>query len=443
MPRPLSRRSLMEGLATVLGSTVLACRGGLSGAPEQPQRRLGKITVMQWDPPTTPFGEWLLSYFEAFPSRTGIPLEIIQRKAGTDPHQEQVVLVAAQQAPDVFFRTGRGFLLYAVFASQGVIQPLDSFVKRDKFDLSDFWPGVIALMTAKGKLWVIPQDFNAHLFAYNLAFWRRAGLDAPPTDWQDARWTWPRFVDAAQRLTQRTQAGETAVWGYQVGDVTEMLLWLWTNGGDLLDKEWRRVVVTEPTAVEALDFLQKLIHAYQVAPPPGTALGGGNPFAAERVAMLRAPAALLNVVRGQNPQLEFDVTLFPRGRAGYVAYGGGGGYVMSATTKYPDAAWELLKYIGDREYAVNKVKTGALGPRISTAREFFVQPDKPPQHAPLYFEAHAHAGWEPNITNWIDVQNAVAEEFNQLLANRRSAMETAQAMKQRVEALLPQGEPFI
>jgi hypothetical protein len=59
MPRPLSGRSLTEGLVTVLPSTVLACRGGSSGASEQPQRCLGKITVMQWDPPTTPFGEWL------------------------------------------------------------------------------------------------------------------------------------------------------------------------------------------------------------------------------------------------------------------------------------------------------------------------------------------------------------------------------------------------
>jgi multiple sugar transport system substrate-binding protein len=132
----------------------------------------------------------------------------------------------------------------------------------------------------------------------------------------------------------------------------------------------------------------------------------------------------------------------PRGAGKYVSGGGGGGYVMSASSKHPDAAWELLKYIGAKEYAVNKVRHGALGPRISTAKEHFVQPGVPPAHAAVYFDAPAHAMWEPNLTNWNDIQAELSKELAPLWRGEQSAKEAAANAQRAFETLRPQGELF-
>src|SRR5205085_10134693 len=121
---------------------------------------------------------------------------------------------------------------------------------------------------------------------------------------------------------------------------------MWSNGGDYMTADGTKVALDQPAVVDALDFVAKLMQANRVAPPPQTPLPPGNSLATQAVAMDNLAAAGINGIRGQAKDLNFDTALVPRGAGKYVSGGGGGGYVMSATTKHPDAAWEMLKYIG-------------------------------------------------------------------------------------------------
>ena len=407
-----------------------AAAGSVAGA----QRSL---VVQQWDTPTAPFGKWLRTYLQAFPTQSGIQLDIRQHTG--DAAQEQSVWVASGTVPDVFFRTGRGAIPYAAFVDKKVIQPLDAFVKRDNFDLSDFWPKVIQLMTAQGHLWVIPQDFNQELFGYNPAFLQTAGAKAPPSDWTDRSWTWPAFLQTAQQ-TQRYLTTQSGAGPYAFGRPnSSWQLWVWTNGGDLLDANWQQVALDQPAALEALDFAAKLAQGEQVAPKPSDKLPAGQSLGTLDVAMDGLWAAGFNNLRAGKTTLDFDTALFPRGAGDYAAYGGGGGYVMAATSKQPEAAWTLLKYIGAPEYARQKVTAGALGPRISTAKKYFVQPNKPPAHAAVYFDAPAHAHWEPNLTNWPDIATAINKALLPLWQGQQNAKGAVASGKAAIEALIKQG----
>ncbi len=446
--QPLTRRRLHQ-LAALLALGAGACgSAGTSSQGSAPAmagkggiKDTGPIRVQQWDAPNTPFGLWLQGYFQAFPQQTGIQIEIVPRKSDVSAAQEQAVWVAAGDVPDVFFRTGRGLVPYATFASKGIIRPLDPIIKRDRWDQSDFWPNLIKLMTAKGQQWVIPQDFNQTLFGYNVAYLDQAGVPAPPSDWNDQSWTWNELVRRAQQVQARIGAdGSRWALGRPQGN---WQLYMWTNGGDYLSADGSKVTLTEAPVVEALDFVAKLMYTYRVAPPPAAPLPPGQSLATEAVAMDTLAAAGLNPIRGQNKDLDFDTCLFPRGAGRYVAGGGGGGYVMSATSKHPDAAWEMLKYIGAKEYAINKVKNGALGPRISTAKEVFVQPGMPPKHAAVYFDAPAHARWEPNLTNWNDIQDDVSKALAPLWDGVLSAREAAANAQRAFEARRAEGELFL
>jgi multiple sugar transport system substrate-binding protein len=217
---------------------------------------------------------------------------------------------------------------------------------------------------------------------------------------------------------------------------------MWTNGGDYASADGARTTLTDPAVVDALDFVAKLVHTHRVAPTPQTPLPPGSAIANQSVAMEAFAASNINAVRGQNKDLVFDCCLFPRGAGKYVSGGGGGGYVLSTASKHPDAAWELLKYIGAKEYAINKVRNGALGPRISTAREVFVQPGLPPARAAVYFDAPASARWEPNLTNWDDVKTEVDKALAPLWQGTQSAGEAAANAQRAFETLRPQGEIF-
>jgi multiple sugar transport system substrate-binding protein len=431
----LGAAALLPGIPTALAACALP--GAAQTAAKD--KDLGPIRVQQWDASNTPFGLWLEGYYSAFPAKSDIQTAIVPRKSDVSAPEEQAVWVAAGDVPDVFFRTGRGLVPYAVFASKNVIRPLDPFIKRDKWDQSDFWPNLIKLMTAKNQQWVIPQDFNQTLFAYNVPLLQQAGVTPPPSEWSDQSWTWAELVRRAQQVQSRL--GDSGKWAMGRPNAN-WHLYVWANGGDYTTEDGSKVKLSDPASVDALDFVAKLMHTHRVAPTPQSPLPPGNTLATQAVAMDNLAAAGLNNIRGQNKDLIFDTCLFPRGAGKYVAGGGGGGYVMSATTKHPDAAWELLKYIGAKEYAINKVKNGALGPRISTAKEVFIQPGLPPAHAAVYFDAPANARWEPNLTNWDDVKAETDKALAPLWRGEQSAREAAANAQRAFETFRAQGEIF-
>ncbi|MFI5268553.1 MAG: hypothetical protein ACHQ7M_14365 [Chloroflexota bacterium] len=429
--------STASGATTQAQSVTSVASPGAAVSATKVSAAQRPLVVQQWDAPTAPFGKWLRTYLQAFPKQSGIQLDI--RQHAGDAAQEQSVWVASGDVPDVFFRTGRGAIPYAAFVDKKVIQPLDAYVKRDNFDLTDFWPKVIQLMTAQGHLWVIPQDFNQQLFGYNPAFLQSAGTKAPPADWTDRSWTWPVFLQTAQQ-TQRYLTAQSGPGHYAYGRPNgAWQLWVWTNGGDLLDANWQQLALDQPAALEALDFAAKLAQGEQVAPKPADKLPAGQSLGTLDVAMDGLWAAGFNNLRAGKTTMTFDTALFPRGAGDYAAFGGGGGYVMSAASKQPEAAWTLLKYIGAPEYARQKVTAGALGPRISTAKQYFVQPSIPPAHAAVYFEAPAHAHWEPNLTNWPDIATAIDKALLPLWQGKQNAKDAVASGKEAVDALIKQG----
>lgn len=56
-------------------------------------------------------------------------------------------------------------------------------------------------------------------------------------------------------------------------------LYMWANGGDYMTEDGARVTLADPAAVDALDFVAKLMHTHRVAPSPQTTLPPGNPLA--------------------------------------------------------------------------------------------------------------------------------------------------------------------
>ena len=78
---------------------------------------------------------------------------------------------------------------------------LNPFIRSDKYDLSDYWPGAIEAMQWQRQLYGLHTEVRPTVLHCNEALFAQAGLGVLPT----TAWTWPQFRDAVRQLTDRQQ----------------------------------------------------------------------------------------------------------------------------------------------------------------------------------------------------------------------------------------------
>jgi len=106
---------------------------------------------------------------------------------------------------------------------------------------------------------------NGHctfLLYFNKDIFDMVGLDYPTPDW-----TWDDFLYAAQRTT--INDGVNRTWGFILpGSSFFIYPFIYSFGGSIYDNPDAPTAVTvnNPNTVEALRFLQDLVHVYEVAP---------------------------------------------------------------------------------------------------------------------------------------------------------------------------------
>jgi hypothetical protein len=95
-------------------------------------------------------------------------------------------------------------------AAKGLLEPLDKYVARDKYDLNDFYPESInGWGKWKGQLLEIPTDIDIYAMYYNKAIFDKNHIPYP-----DETWDWDKYLEVAKKLTQDTDGdGKVDQWG--------------------------------------------------------------------------------------------------------------------------------------------------------------------------------------------------------------------------------------
>jgi sn-glycerol 3-phosphate transport system substrate-binding protein len=78
----------------------------------------------------------------------------------------------------------------------GAFRPVQEFIDRDNYDLSDFDPKVTRFYTLDGRLWAMPISISVPLLYYNKVAFREVGLDPekPPKDLEELKEVSRKFV---------------------------------------------------------------------------------------------------------------------------------------------------------------------------------------------------------------------------------------------------------
>jgi multiple sugar transport system substrate-binding protein len=343
------------------------------------------LKYWMWDPNIQEMEQAMVDKFEE--THPGIKVELTAI-ANPDYWTKMAAMAAAKQMPDVFAMSSG----YAEeFALQGSLVDLTPFAERDFTKDDYFWGIMDKSFDVEGKIYAIPFAWVGSVLFYNKTLFDEAGLAYP--DWG---WTWDDFVNAAKALTKDTDGdGNTDVWGtiisgrYAVHDG-----WLFQNDADYLDPTQRQFQKTD-ALVETITFLSDLVHTYKVAPNPKQydLVGSGAKlrvlFGNSQVGMVPEGSWRVDYFRNADPmEDEWDIAPIPRGPSWKedTMYAWGDGLAVSADTKYPEQAWEFIKFLVDErpadQYFAGKVPFS----KKEAESEAWKDTGLPPEHKAVILE---------------------------------------------------------
>lgn len=234
-----------------------------------------------------------------------------------------------------------------------VIVPVQDFIDRENYDVSDLEPNVLAYYTVEGKQASMPFNSSTPMLYYNKDMFAAAGLDPenPPRTFEEV---W----EAARVLTQKDDAGNVTVSGISMsiyGWFFEQLLAVSggyyvnnANGRDALATE---ATFNSPEGVAVLEWWKGMYDEGIMGNYGRANADVRTAFYAEQTAMFVDSTAVLrgamDTVAGK---FEIGTAYLPRPNeeafdtSGTIIGGGSLWMISDRPQEELDCAWEFIKY---------------------------------------------------------------------------------------------------
>jgi multiple sugar transport system substrate-binding protein len=343
-------------------------------------------------------------------------------------------MVAAGGVPDLL---GLQSLRTGSFASRNIYMPLDDLIAADKdVNIDDFNKGIRDGLSYRGKIYALSYDFGPHVMYYNKSYFDKAGVPIPKEDW-----TWDDFIQTAKGLT-RDIDGKPVMGFAAPNDFGAIIPWIFSSGGDYVDSEFQKSLLSKQETVDAMQWYVDLIYKHKVAPvvdDPGNSTWVNEQFYSGRAAMFTTgPWNFVNV--RSKVKDAWDVTMLPRGKAGSISWVAGSGFGISSSTKSRNEAWQVLKYITSTEGLSKVAKAGRGYPGRASALQAFYRTDVPPEHQQI-IARQAETG-KPYRTNstWQEILDQLKRDLvDPIVVLGQPVAETIKVAEPAYQELLDKG----
>ena len=438
-----SRRQLVKGAtALAAGGAVAAGAVNASGAlaagtrPFSFKRKAqvsGNVTFVIWaDAVETASWDPIVAAFNEVQPDIQVEVQAVPAESWSGFFDAVSTRIAGGQIPDVMRVATEGQLL---FASRGLVEPLDDYIERDREELQDFFDDVHPNLmewtreysSPDDSTYYLPHGFNTMCLWYSTELFSQAGVEEPNDDW-----TWDDFLAAAEQVTQPGEVYGMHVPAAYFGGV---MPWLLTNGASTLNAEWTESIVAEPAAIEAAEWMRSLVEQ-EISPQPG---GEFDPFAA----MAQGSLAMFGGGRWPTaPMRELDyvdkvkLVAWPQRTTKGSPVGWDGHPIMQASEN-KDAAWEFVKFLASTEAQQIEVQQGGptVPPRRSLATSDAFLANAPEGMTKLY-EALDYATPIPSPQAGNVIEQDIIDSFTQILAGNVEPEEALNTLDQQIQAEL-------
>ena len=350
-----------------------------------------------------------------------------------DVHTKVMTSIAAGTLPHLV--RGKDFWLVDWVQGDFLLE-LDEYIERDKDELG--WGPMFMELLEKcrydGKIKALPWHQYFHSLYWNKTLFAEAGLSSPPD-------TWEEMIEYGKKLTRP----EKDIYGFQMyiyeRDLAVVSVTLETFARQASDTPHLELwdvsqdvpvynLVT-PAAKEALQFWLDAMYVHQVCVPPELST---MPRRKEdsKVGFWIACQDNIPWLEVMAPDLDYGVAVLPKNknRAGVVEHN-----FMYPFNRDPEEVWDFLKYICGPEG--NLVWSRGSG-TLPTHEEMWTQS---PFNTAEYEPVIAQRNFPETVVHkyhphYEEVQEAIAEEVEQIMYRRKTVDQGLNDAQKRVDALM-------
>jgi len=370
----------------------------------------------------------LLDEFER--SHPGIAVRDETLPAGSD-QQHQFYAISLQAKSASFDVLAVDVIWVAEFAHAGWLRELSPLLPPRQ--RTDFFPGPIAAVTYRDRLYAVPWFVDAGLLYYRKDLLAKHGLAVPRT--------WEALVRTAQAVMTREPGIAGFVWqGKQYeGLICNALEYMWSNGGEVMRDG--RVVLDTPRNRHALAFMADLVHRYGVTPASVTTATeepSRHVFGQGRALFLRNWPYAWRAFQDPHSRVygKVGVTMLPHFEGGVSAATlGGWQLAVNRHSHHPEAAAELVRFLTSAHaqkrlalaYGFQPARTALYrDPELLAAQPFLATLER----------AFAAARPRPVTPYYVRVSQVLQSEMSAIVAGLRTPAVALAAAERKLRRIL-------
>ena len=264
---------------------------------------------------------------------------VIENMPGSEYVPKTMLSHIANVTPDVVVLDASSS---ALFMKNGVLRDISGYLATDK-DLrrDQFFENTLLAGTYQNKLYSIPVDFTPMVMYYNKDLFDAAGVAYPKNGW-----SFKDFEVCAAKLSaglaaQKKKAFVLSTW------MPGWVMWLWNNGGDVLDPSGTKASGTLDSAAnaETIGYLKGLVDRGYAPTLSEVTASGTDPFANGDAAL--AVSGHWSITTYKSSKLDWKrlgVVSMPTQLKSPVTVYYESGLGIGNGCKNPEAAWKFIKH---------------------------------------------------------------------------------------------------
>jgi multiple sugar transport system substrate-binding protein len=416
------KRNVWKRLLPLVGSIVLTLTLSVTALAQI------ELTMLTWAGQVD--GAFINEILLEYEALTGVKVTQIRTGSGAFDQKLQTMVLGGV-APDIFWQSAPAMARYI---DSGFVAPLDAAIAKENYDLRDFFPVGVNQYRRGGSLWAIPYDFGCRIIVYNVDAFMESGVKEPSKVWDGPSWTFDELRSVARKLQRTDTNGTVTRYGFSfVNSQRGVAPFLYSYGGTWTKSTAEAYVsgLSDLQAIAAFDYIQEMVVR------EGLATNGGQALVAQGKAAIGQIYPNAITEQRNVATTEWDIAPWLRGPGGRFTDGGGTGWFLSAHTKYPEEAANLLLYMASRDVQLRHMRTGMQG---AARRSVALHPDFARQGTPksmaVLIDAWQNIVFEPSISTFDQYFAIFKAQFGQLLKGEITA-------KQLSDIVVDLGNPIL
>ena len=326
---------LRRAMSTLFVSiVVLAVGWGVVGAEQ--------VTIHVWDTIPANHRDVFLTIIDEFQAQNPhITVKVEKPAGGYVGVLEKTTVALAGGAPPNIVHLAHAHSY--VLRKLGVFMPLNDYMANDPmFNMDDWYPPAIEAASMDGTFYGVPFNISVVSFYYSPYRLEDSGLDpVAPSNWEEVRLF-------GQRVAKDTSGdGIPDIWAMDITDAGGFYMeaWLGQAGAYYVNQERTEMIVNSPAGIRTYEFLQELIHDYQIAHYPS--LPAAKLISGDVGWFIRSSAEARNWLQtSANDGVPLSLAPLPCEVQCYVPIGGGALYAIDTGTQAErDATYQLLSFL--------------------------------------------------------------------------------------------------